>query len=84
MSNRVLLSALRRDQCRARRTTSNDGAAQTERPLGAADPFFCIDGTRQPYGMPAAALNRQGASGQATGHVSGNGADILPRTFAIE
>ncbi len=31
--------------------------------------------------MPAAALNRQGASGQATGHVSGNGADILPRTF---
>jgi hypothetical protein len=49
-----------------------------------ADPFFCIDGTRQAYGMPAAALNRQGLSGQATGHVSGNDADILPRTFAIE
>jgi hypothetical protein len=34
--------------------------------------------------MPTAALNRQGVSGQATGHVGGNGADILPRTFAIE
>jgi hypothetical protein len=34
--------------------------------------------------MPTAALNRQGVSGQATGHVSGNGADILPQTFAIE
>jgi hypothetical protein len=44
MSNRVLLSALRRDQCRARRTRSNDGAAQTERRLGAADAFFYIDG----------------------------------------
>jgi hypothetical protein len=82
MSNRVLLSALRRDQCRARRTRSNDGAAQTERRLGAADAFFYIGRRpRQAYGMPAAALNRQGASGQATGHVSGNGADILPRAF---
>jgi len=40
MSNRVLLSALRRDQCRARRTTSNDRAAQTERPLGASRPLL--------------------------------------------
>ena len=44
MSNRVLLSALRRDQCRAPRTTTNDVSAQTERRLGAAHAFFYIDG----------------------------------------
>jgi hypothetical protein len=83
MSNRVLLSALRRDQCRARRTRSNDGAAQTERRHGAADAlFFYIDGA--PDRRMECPLRRsigKSASGQATGHVSGNGADILPRAF---